>query len=134
MCVLAVFYNAEVSYRFSVGGRGVWSVTAIILSKGHITEKRADHSLRDEQGRFRPRSFLCAVAPRFSVDIRLCNDLVLAIYDFQLQFKLATYAQINDYIMQSHQMKLASFRTNLVGCPTVPLPRQSPRYCHTANA
>ena len=34
-------------------------------------EKRADHSLRDEQGRFRPRSFLCAVAPRFSVDISL---------------------------------------------------------------
>ncbi len=36
----------------------------------YITEKRADHSLRDEQGRFRPRSFLCAVAPRFSVDVQ----------------------------------------------------------------
>ena len=43
---------------------------AVIVCRGvHITEKRPDGSLRDEQGRFRPRSFLCAVAPRFSVDM-----------------------------------------------------------------
>ena len=41
----------------------------IILSMGHITEKRADHSLRDEQICNSPLSFLCAVAPRFSVDM-----------------------------------------------------------------
>ena len=49
--------------------QGVELMTVIILAMGHITEKRADHSLRDEQACSFPPSFLCAVAPRFSVDM-----------------------------------------------------------------
>ena len=54
-----------------LGSQGIWLLAVIILSKGHITEKRADHSLRDEQICNSPLSFLCAVAPRFSVDMSL---------------------------------------------------------------
>ena len=57
------FHETPKYYIGLVCGRGVWSVTAIILSMGHITEKRADHSLRDEQVCGNPLSFLCAVAP-----------------------------------------------------------------------
>ena len=56
----------------------------IILSMGYITEKRADHSLRDEQICSSPLSFLCAVAPRFSVDIPQLTKLSLATVIFQL--------------------------------------------------
>ena len=52
-----------------LGVQGVRHAAVIILSKGHITEKRADHSLRNEQVCGSPLSFLCAVAPRFSVDM-----------------------------------------------------------------
>ncbi len=58
-----------------------------MLPRTYITEKRADHSLRDEQGSIRPRSFLCAVAPRFSVDVGSwqhlflgCNKVIGRIY------------------------------------------------------
>ena len=58
-----------------------------MLPRTYITEKRADHSLRDEQGSVRPRSFLCAVAPMFSVDVGSwqhlffgCNKVIGRIY------------------------------------------------------
>ncbi len=41
---------------------GIGEAFVAVLSN----EKRADHSLRDEQICCNPLSFLCAVAPRFS--------------------------------------------------------------------
>ena len=67
MCVATKGYGEFVSV-IVFGSQGVL-LAVIILSMGHITEKRADHSLRDEQVCNSPLSFLCAVAPRFSVDM-----------------------------------------------------------------
>ncbi len=54
--------------HFEVVGVIVFFEMAVIVPSSMYTiEKRADHSLRDEQGRFRLRSFLRAVAPRFSI-------------------------------------------------------------------
>ena len=44
--------------------------TQYYVTSAMSTEKRADHSLRDEQICCSPLSFLCAVAPRFSVGPR----------------------------------------------------------------
>ena len=59
-----------------LGGKGVLIIGNNHFAKWHITEKRADHSLRDEQICNSPLSFLCAVAPRFSVDMSIWQNSV----------------------------------------------------------
>ena len=63
-----VLVKGYLSCKKSKKRKGAWAIE-LMAWLVYVTEKRADHSLRDEQICCSPLSSLCAVAPRFSVDV-----------------------------------------------------------------